>query len=146
MLHRMKNILLLSTVLLFLSAMQLLHTCHHSLKTEAMKNEGPIQAVCTERLFTVVYLAPREGGQKVQVTFFETPQVFELSIKGVKNEQDYKLLMEAKEKKVPLNVCIGEGQEGNTIRTVRSATPEQSTEYFKQKNERRAAKPVPKPN
>lgn len=133
----------LTTIMLLFPTI-ILTSCYNSNTTERMKKDEFTQISDTFRTLTVVALEQTES--KVYVTFFETPQVFELSLEDAQGELNYKMLTEAKEKQLPVNVFTIIKQDKNAINRIQSLTETQMNQYLKKRDERQTATPVTKPN
>ena len=95
------------------------------------------------RLLTIANLEQVESSRKVIAWFFETPQIFEFSLKTEQAKQNFSLLKDAKEKQLPVNVTYTSSSGKNIITLILPATPVQLNEYNKEKNQR--AEPVRMP-
>lgn len=105
------------------------------------------------RLLSIANLALSEDSddRKVIAWFYETPQVFELSLQLLDNEHDtnnksfYKMLQEAKAKELPVNIHSSLKLDTNMIDLVIPATKEQIDQYKKEQNLKQKAVEVPPP-
>jgi len=99
-----------------------------------------------DRLLTMITLNEINDGIKIEVTFLESPAVFEFSLVTTQDRQMYQLLSDSKAKQLPVNVFIVSEQNKNIIRKVLPATEEQMDNYLKEKSNCKSATPVPKPD
>jgi len=95
-----------------------------------MNKEKPEeQTLNKDRLFTVANLEETDSGQKLIAWFFETPQVFELSLGTAESQQNFDFLKEAKEKQLPVTVRSNATDLKNIIEKVIPATETQINLY-----------------
>jgi len=99
----------------------------------------------TGRLLSVANLEQTDNGRKVIAWFFETPQIFEFSLDSEKAKSIFKLLKEAKEKQLPVNVQSTFKQDKNIIELVIPATEAQINRYNKEKAQRQKPVRLPPP-
>ncbi len=96
------------------------------------------------RLLSIANLHQTDSGKTVTVWFYETPQIFELSIADEKGTANYTLLKKAFDKQEPVNVTALYTSAKNTIAAVTVATPAQ-LEAFRAQPQRQSPTPVPAP-
>jgi hypothetical protein len=115
----------------------LLFACQTKRTTKAM-NENQIneQLAPTDRLLSLANLELTDSNRKVIAWFFETPQVFEFNLDSEKAENIYKILKEAKEKELPVNVRSKAQKDKNIITLVIPATEEQVNHFKMEKAQR----------
>jgi len=117
----------------------------NSSTTKATKKDQFMQTAENRRLLTVITIYKSDDQNRFEITFLETPMVFELTLATAQDSLNYKMLIEAMEKKLPLNIIITTEQNKNSIHKVFPATDEQMKYYHKEKSEGKGAMPVPKP-
>jgi hypothetical protein len=122
---------------LILSITIVAYACQNKKAAKTMSNENiNNQPADSDRLLSVANLEQTDSGRKVIAWFFETPQVFEFKMGSEQSLLIYKLLKDAKEKQIPVNVrSIAEGGK-NIIENVLPATNAQIKEYNKEKAQR----------
>jgi hypothetical protein len=119
----------------------ILSACQNKRHAKTMSEKIPDHLPAdTGRLLSVANLQQTDSNRVVIAWFFETPQVFEFSLDSEKAHQYYKLLKEAKEKQLPVNVHSSAIQDKNIIDMVTAATEEQLKQYDTEKANRQ--KPV----
>ncbi len=128
---KMSMFLIIATLLLCF--VFIFYACQNKGLTKTISEEK----VVTDRLLSVANLEQTESGRIVIAWFYETPQVFEFSLGSVKSQQIYKLLEEAKEKQLPVNVRSIAIQDKNIIDLVIPATEAQIKRYKKEKSQRK---------
>jgi len=99
----------------------------------------------TDRLLTVANLEETDSGRKVIAWFFETPRVFEFNLDSGQSQQFFKILKEAKEKQLPVNVLSIVKGGKNIIALVTSATKDQINRYNQERAKRQQPVRVPPP-
>jgi transcriptional/translational regulatory protein YebC/TACO1 len=100
------------------------------------ENQMSEQLASTDRLLSLANLTLTESNRKVIAWFFETPQVFEFNLDSEKAENIYKILKEAKEKELPVNVRSTFQNDKNIIIQIIPATEEQVKHFIKEKAQR----------
>ena len=103
------------------------------------------QAADSGRLLSVANLEQTDSGRKAIAWFFETPQIFEFNLDSEQAQQIYKLLKEAKEKQLPVNVHSTVIQDKNIIDLILPATGAQIIRYKNEKAQRQQPVSVPPP-
>ena len=122
------------------------YACQNKKAIKAMNEEGiNKQPADTNRLLSVANLEQTDSGRQVIAWFFETPQVFEFSLDSEKTRQFYKLLKEAKEKQLPVNVHSTVLQDKNIIDLILPATEPQINRFKNEKAQRQQPVSVPPP-
>jgi hypothetical protein len=120
--------------------------CQNKKATKAMSEENiNKQPADSGRLLSVANLEQTDSGRRAMVWFFETPQVFEFSLDSGQSQQIYKLIKEAKEKQLPVNIHSTAIQGKNIIDKAIPATSTQINNYNKEKAERQQPVSVPPP-
>lgn len=97
------------------------------------------------RLLSVANLEQTDSGKRAMVWFFETPQIFEFSLDSEQAQQIYKLIKEAKEKQLPVNIHSTTIQGKNIIDRAIPATSAQINNYNKERAQRQQPVSVPPP-
>ena len=108
-------------------------------------NEENKQSVDTGRLLSVANLEQTDSGRNVIAWFFETPQVFEFSLGSEQSQLFFKILKEAKEKQLPVNVHSTPIRDKNIIDIVAPATEDQINRYNQERNKQQQPVSVPPP-
>jgi hypothetical protein len=140
--QQMKLFFIGVTMLFFLTI-----SCTQNVENNStMKKDSTMPAAETERLLTVVSLNKISDGPKIEVTFLESPAVFEFILVTTQDSMMYILLSDSKAKQLPVNVFIVREQNRKLIKKVLPATKQQITNYLKERNEPNPATPVPKPD
>jgi len=122
-------------------------SCSQNVKNDStVKGNSTMTTGGNERLLTVITLNEFNDGTTIEVTFLESPAVFEFSLVNTQSSQMYQLLSDSKAKQLPVNVFIGSEQNRNIIRKVLPAKDEQMENYLREKSSGRSATPVPKPD
>jgi hypothetical protein len=86
-------------------AVFIFYSCQNKKTAKTMNNENiNKQPADSGRLLSVANLEQADSGRKVIAWFFETPQVFEFRMGSDQSLLVYKLLKDAKEKQIPINV------------------------------------------
>jgi alpha-tubulin suppressor-like RCC1 family protein len=141
-----KMIQLLKTTSLILCISFNVFACQNKKVTNTMNEENiKTQPADTGRLLSIANLELTDSSRKVVAWFFETPQVFELNLNSEKEQHLYKLLKEAKEKQLPVNVHSIAIRDKNIIDSVMPATAAQINEFNKMRSQRQQPVPVPPP-
>jgi hypothetical protein len=122
------------------------YACQNKKATKAMNEENKDKrSVETGRLLSVANLEQTDSGRKVSAWFFETPQVFEFSLGSEQSQRFFKILKEAKEKQLPVNVLNIVKEEKNIIVLVTPATEDQVNHYNQERIKRQQPVSVPPP-
>jgi hypothetical protein len=120
--------------------------CQNKRNSKTMNDKkSEQQPAGSVRLFTVANLEAADNGRNVIAWFFETPQIFELNLVSDQAKQFYKLLQEAKEKQLPVNVHSTVIQDKNIIDIITAATKDQIEQYNKEKAKHQQPASVPPP-
>lgn len=129
------------TILFFLT----ISCTQNAEKNSTMKKDSTMPAIESGRLLTVITLNKINDSTQIEVTFLESPAVFEFILATTQDSLMYTLLSDSKTKQLPVNVFITTEQNRNIIKKVLPATDQQITNYLKEKK-RKGATPVPKPD
>jgi hypothetical protein len=139
------NLFLKITALLFCITI-IAYACQNKKTTKSMSEKKIIKEPdSTSRLLTVANLEQTDSGRNVIAWFFETPQVFEFSLGAEQSQQFLKILKEAKEKQLPVNIHSTTIRDKNSIDIVTPATEDQINRYNQEKAKRQQPVSVPPP-
>jgi hypothetical protein len=143
--RKAKNNFLSIAAILFCVAIHV-YSCQNKKATKAMNEENKNkQSVETGRLLSVANLEQTDSGRQVIAWFFETPQVFEFSIGTEQSQHFFKILKDAKEKQMPVNVLSIVKGDKNIIVMITSATEDQINRYNQERGKRQQPVIVPPP-
>jgi Glutaminase len=98
----------------------------------------------SQRLLSVANVYYTNGGKTVTALFFETPLVHEFSASQKNSAQLFSLLQDAKNRMVPVNVAVAEGQDG-LIESVTAASAEELAAFKAEKAQEQIAEEIGAP-
>lgn len=99
----------------------------------------------TSRLLSVANVYYTTDGKNTEAWFYETPLVFEFSRSSANAKKNYEVLLNAKEKHLPVNVSLLANTE-NLIDVITPATTEQIERFKEEISKRIPAEAVPAPD